>query len=225
MKLSSDLLTDTLWDVFLAVVPVALAFALAAGIRRTPGWRAWLWLPLGLAWFFFLPNTCYLLTEIRHYLALNPFSLIGPYAGHAGIKRFLFWSGFWLVFSGSGVLLFALAIRPVVKVLAERGMPPAAFLPLLFLCCSLGVYMGLRLRFNSWDMVRQPSLVVNAGMEALAGPGVAGSYIVAFALFLWLAYVVVDIWFDGVLLRWERWRLRARYGARVPPASAITTEP
>jgi uncharacterized membrane protein len=206
MQLTRYLLLNTLWDVFLALVPAALGWWLGRGLGRSRNGRAWLWLPVGLMWLAFLPNTCYLLTEVRHYLEQNPYELLGWPVDHRGIRRFLFWTGFYLVFSGSGLLLFALSIRPVAEALRHRGWPLGAVLPVLFIGCALGVYLGLRLRLNSWDLLAQPGAVWEAAIDALLGPGVAGAYILAFALFLAAAYWVVDVWIDGFLLRWQRKR-------------------
>ena len=58
---------NVLWNLFLAVVPVLLAFAIARGVRReraAGGAVRWLlWGPLALLWLLFLPNSCELLTE------------------------------------------------------------------------------------------------------------------------------------------------------------------
>ena len=68
------------------------------------------------------------------------------------------------------------------------------------------LYLGLRLRFNSWDVLTHAPTVVEAAHDALFGPGVAGVYVAAFAAFLWLVYTVADIWFDGLQLRTAQWR-------------------
>jgi uncharacterized membrane protein len=210
MDLSLHLLRDTLWDLFLGVMPVLLGWALAALIRHAGG-RWWLWAPMAVIWLLFLPNACYLLTEIRHYLENNPFEILEDSTGHRRIVRFLFWTGFYLFFSGSGLLLFALAIRPVAQALREKGVPGLLLFPPLFFGSAIGVYLGLRLRFNSWDLLTHPEVVWESAVEALSG--VAAIYVVAFALFLALAYLALDIWFDGLILRWtrvrERWTTRA----------------
>ena len=110
--------------------------------------------------------------------------------------------------------MFALAIRPVVNALRQRGLPMLSLLPPLCLSCALGVYLGLRLRFNSRDALTHAPTVVEAAHDALFGPGVAGVYVAAFAAFLWLVYTVADIWFDGLQLRTAQWRGsgRARTG-------------
>ena len=61
-----------IWNVFLAAIPVVAGYALSLGASRFTIKRRiipWLvWLPLLAVWFAFLPNTCYLLTEWRHFL-------------------------------------------------------------------------------------------------------------------------------------------------------------
>ena len=93
-------------DLALAFVPVALAFGIAHGLRRdilrrdilrrdilrrdilTARRIRWeLWLPLLLVWLLFLPNTCYLLTEWRHYLCdIHDRSVQAAEAGHGGLQ-------------------------------------------------------------------------------------------------------------------------------------------
>ena len=58
------------WNAMLATIPVVTAYAVAlvARFARKTGCRILLMIPLALVWFVFLPNTCYLLTEWRHFL-------------------------------------------------------------------------------------------------------------------------------------------------------------
>src|SRR5712692_8016700 len=64
-------ITWILWNLFLAVTPVALGYAAAElGRRVTQPRRRWLWFLLGpvlALWLIFLPNSCYLFTEPRHF--------------------------------------------------------------------------------------------------------------------------------------------------------------
>ena len=52
------------WNLFLALVPLVLAFWL---FRRTQR-RAWLWWPFLLMWIVFLPNAAYTLTDVIHFI-------------------------------------------------------------------------------------------------------------------------------------------------------------
>jgi uncharacterized membrane protein len=188
-----SIVLNALWDLFRGIVPVLIAWPLARGIRRSRGAAAWFWLPVGIAWLAFLPNAPYLLTEIRHYLDRNP-ALVWD---EEGARRFLLISGFYLLFSGSGLVLFALAIRPVERALKERGVRTVLLAPLLFFACAFGVYLGLRMRFNSWDLWTQLGDVWDGILRALANPRTL-AMIAGFSGFLWLAYLAVDIWLDGL---------------------------
>jgi len=57
----------------LAVIPILIANALRRGVERDLSTRSrprwWVWGPVAFVWLLFFPNTAYLLTEWRHYLA------------------------------------------------------------------------------------------------------------------------------------------------------------
>jgi uncharacterized membrane protein len=76
------------------------------------------------------------------------------------------------------------------------GIP---FFPLV----SLGVYLGLIQRFNSWDLLHRPGIIWTRSLQALARPDLF-IFILAFGAFLWLAYYLLDIWVDGAKMRWSR---------------------
>jgi uncharacterized membrane protein len=67
---------------------------------------------------------------------------------------------------------------------------------------SLGVYLGLILRLNSWDLVSDPDSVF-LPISKIPGNHLLLVVLVVFALFLWGLYEALDIWVDGMLLRWE----------------------
>ncbi len=208
--------TSVLWNLFLALVPVVLAFALARGarrdMRRTGRIRWGLWLPLGLVWLAFLPNSCYLLTEWRHFLETLTQSSLFAQARQSqeGRVDFFIVISFYLLYSGAGLLAFFLAVWPLDRLTRRRlGWAGAALRPLIFPLCALGVYLGLTPagRFNSWDLVHPHRL---AGLLALAGESLQRPFllglILAFGAVLWLFYAAFDIWMDGLA-----WRLAHRY--------------
>jgi uncharacterized membrane protein len=198
---------SAVWNVFLAVIPVFLGLALAAGIRATRSWKwLWIWLPLALAWLVFLPNTSYLLTGWRHFFSFveQQDLVLGARQNRGALLQFLFVAGCYLVYCGLGLLTFNLAVRPLERVAREKGVPVTALAAPFFLLVAHGVYLGLVLRFNSWDLALRPATVIDSSLEALRRPELVG-LTAGFALFLWLAYLVVDIWLDGLVLRWKRW--------------------
>lgn len=198
-----------LWNLFLAVIPVALAYLMEAGIRRWTLGRGrvpWLlWLPLALVWMAFLPNTCYLLSEWRHFLFDAPMpDLIARAATDRRLMLPIAETGlFYLIYSGLGILTFALAIRPVQRVMREARVslliPGIAF----FLLTSLGVYLGLIVRLNSWDLVTRPGYVMGVIRDSLSNVALV-EVVVLFAAVLWVVYEAANLWLDGVALRF-RW--------------------
>ncbi len=207
--------TSVLLNLFLAVIPVFLAFVIAHGARRdmrTMGRvRLGLWLPLGVVWLVFLPNSCYLLTEWRHYLETLTRSPLYAQAHQSrdGQLDFFITTGFYLFYSGAGLLAFFLAIWPLDRLTRRRlGWGGALLRPLIFPLCALGVYLGLtRSRFNSWDLVNAQKLTPMLAMtgQVFHRP-LALSMILLFGAVLWLFYAAFDIWMDGAA-----WRLNRRH--------------
>jgi uncharacterized membrane protein len=197
------------WNIFLAAVPVICAYTLAAGIKAFTlrGKRiTWLvWLPLALVWLAFLPNTCYLLTEWRHFLEYaHSHPIYGPVSSNPSLlledarECLLF-----LAYSVIGILCFTLSIRPVEQVLKQARVQLLLLAVPFFLLISLGVYMGLIVRLNSWEIVNRPLHVWNVAVHAVTTPLLLQT-IVAFAIVLWLIYQAVNIWVDGVALRFHK---------------------
>ena len=196
---------NVLWDLLLAGIPVFLGYGLAWSLggpsrpRRLPLPLCWL---LGLAWLAFLPNSCYLLTEWRHLLFDERWAHL-RYSGNTdrqAMLRTAMWAAFFVMFSGVGVLCFTLAIRPVERWLWSTGRRSVRYAPFLFLLVSLGVYLGLIVRANTWDLLLRPMRVVEAALEAIAHPIILAA-VGVFALFLWALYEAVDLWLDGLLER------------------------
>jgi uncharacterized membrane protein len=216
-----------IWNLFLAVIPVLLAFFIARGMRgqkRAGGPISWVvWIVLLVVWLAFLPNTCYLLTEWRHYLVT--LSSI-PLYFQAEVSReafvdFLLMTGFYILYTGSGLLMFFLAVWPLDR-LARRRLkgwiwPCQAA---IFALCALGVYLGLLPRFNSWDLLHPYKLllILQTSLGVHQRPLLLG-FIVGFAAILWLLYTLFDIWMDGAA-----WRLHARRMRHAPPPALFEEE-
>ncbi len=211
---------SVLWNLFLAVIPVALAFTIARGVRRErqhTGTVQWLlWGPLAAVWLAFLPNSCYLLTEWRHYFETLTQSPLYAQAHQSGDGRidFFFVTGFYLLYSGTGLLAFFLAVWPLDRLTRPRlGRLGAVLRPLIFPLCALGVYLGLmRGRFNSWDLLsasRVTDLLATTA-QVFQRPALI-TLILLFGAVLWLFYAAFDIWMDGLA-----WRLSRRHSRLLP---------
>jgi uncharacterized membrane protein len=212
------------WNLFLAAIPVSLGYAaLALGRQARKRSAPWLWLalaPVLALWLIFLPNSCYLFTELRHTMqAIEAHHLWSQARGNPAVTLHLgLLSAIAAVYITAGALTFALSIRPVKQLARMAGLSTAWWAVPFFVLVSLGVYLGLVVRYNSWDLLTRPAQVLET-VTAVADRPRLIAVILLFALFLWLVYEVNDIWLDGFALRWQRWSRREEKGAPDDPVS------
>jgi uncharacterized membrane protein len=196
----------TIWNLSLAAIPVVAARMMIAAERSPIGGRRTFSLVLiGVVWMAFLPNSCYLMTEWRHFLFHPHFRAVrdATNPNDLSVLRVGKQVAFFLAYSGFGMLCFVLAIRPVNRLVQERGLKPAWLAIPFYLAISLGVYLGLILRLNSWDLLTRPHHVALAAIAATMNQALM-AVVVAFAAVLALAFLIGDIWMDGLALRLSR---------------------
>ncbi|WP_348624907.1 DUF1361 domain-containing protein [Paenibacillus peoriae] len=148
------------WDIFLAWVPVFITLGMMALSRlRSTKVRSILLFFSSIVWLFFLPNALYLVTELLHafrFYDVNPDT------------RFWLNTQFWLIlftsFSAAGLGLFltslcVLVIHHMLRRICSGGLAWAVVFVLLWLA-SIGVYIGRFARWNSWDILLQPLVLL-----------------------------------------------------------------
>jgi uncharacterized membrane protein len=108
-------------------------------------------------------------------------------------------SAFYFFYSGSGLICFFLSIYPL-DVLFK---PPWILRPLFFFLCSLGVYLGLIDRFNSWQVLSHPHEILHAAHVAILRPHLL-LLICGFSIILWLFYGIFGLTMDGAKARFRR---------------------
>ena len=203
----SSLARNVLWNGMLALIPVVIARVFTGAFLSNRKSLKYLAAPLlFIIWLAFLPNTCYLITEWRHfliYLDTNDLFIRSKTDNVLFAELCALWF-FYFLYSGFGMLTFALSIRPIEHIASKRHLAtwPIAFL--FFTLLSLGVYLGLILRFNSWDIVANPQTLWYSLLELGRRPRLI-LFIIAFGIFLWLSYKALDIWVDGIKqkLNWK----------------------
>jgi uncharacterized membrane protein len=137
------------WNTFLALIPLALAFALFRDGMRGGA----LWWSGVVAWVLLLPNAPYVLTDSVHLLDdIRASSNSTVYFGLLPV-----YGAFFLVGFSSYVVSLHLAHRFV----AARGRAASwiAIELTLHALCAIGIYLGRFVRLNSWDVVASPSSV------------------------------------------------------------------
>ena len=165
------------WNLFLAWVPLALAAAAYALLRRgVDGLVA----ALLVAWLLFFPNAPYLLTDFIH-LEEGP----APLWYDALMLSAFAWTG----------LLVGFASLYLVQIILRRALGAAAAWLGVFgalALASIGVYIGRFVRLNSWDVLVHPRDVVDVVRARLvAEPPEMAQALVMLTAFLSVAYLVV----------------------------------
>lgn len=209
------------WNCGLALLPVALGYIGAtlghiAIARRSLA--AWLACAATLSlWLAFVPNTCYLFTEWRHFLAFVDARDLSTRSNSDPSLLFdIAWRAlFYACYGGFGALTLAMSIRPIEGLLKRLGVPFWSVAPGLFGALALGVYLGLVLRFNSWDFWSRPMAIVSAILDVPGSPRLLAA-IGVFTLLLWGVYEALDIWVDGVAARLKRWTHTSQNNAQRP---------
>lgn len=168
------------WNLFLALLPVAFAWG-AHLTLESKGWgRAWL--PAGL-WLLFLPNSVYILTDFIHL----------PYTD----RRYV-WEHLLLLvcFSGAGLFAGLLSLR-IVHSAVDRRHPPAwgwAMVASVSLLSGVGVSLGRFQRWNSWDALHAPlQIVADLARDLTPGeaPRIRLLLPLTLGVFFGLAYLVL----------------------------------
>jgi len=177
-----------LWNLFLAWLPVVFAVVtseLLSSGQRTK-WRSLGAMGSAVAWLLFLPNAPYLVTDLGHW---RP-------RGSAP----LWFDGLLLVhFAWLGLALGFAALRPMHH-LVRRAWGRAAgwtFALAALGLASFGIYLGRFLRWNSWDVLADPTGLfgeISARiMDPTAHPRTWG-FTLMFAQFLIVAYVTTELY-------------------------------
>lgn len=132
-----------IWNLFLAWIPYLCSLCLWALHQRDRS--AWLLIGPGALWLLFLPNAPYMVTEFVHLLRLPVFTL---------------WYDIGMIAAGAwtGSLLAVVSLQLVHEIVAARLGRVSGWLTVVAAAglSGLGVYLGRFLRWNSWDVVRDP---------------------------------------------------------------------
>ena len=145
------------WNLFLAWIPYALALGVAAvHDRGGPGPLVWL---LGAGWLLFLPNAPYILTDFVH-------------LGRAGGAPLWFDAALIGTFAVAGLALGLASLLVVHRVVEARAGRVAGWSVAVgsLLLSAVGVYLGRFPRFNSWDVITDPTSLFSVVLHRLSDP-------------------------------------------------------
>ncbi|MEM9002320.1 MAG: DUF1361 domain-containing protein [Cyanobacteria bacterium P01_F01_bin.86] len=145
------------WNTWLALIPLALAGCLFRGNPR----RTLLWW-LGLAVFVaFLPNAPYVLTDIIH--LVNDIRY-----GYSIWLITLVLVPQYLLFMLIGFEAYVVSVLALSRYLQRQAVRYHGFVEVLIhALTAVGIYLGRFRRFNSWDIVTQPDLLMSTTLHHL----------------------------------------------------------
>ena len=143
------------WNIFLAWVPFTISYYLG---RLVTG-RTWQQALLFIVWLLFFPNALYIITDLIH-LQIE-----------TSVPK---WFDTILLFLSSviGLIMAFISLYRVEIFLAKRlheKRITVIITAILFLG-SFGVYLGRFLRWNSWDIIRDPLGLLSAVIERFIFP-------------------------------------------------------
>jgi uncharacterized membrane protein len=131
------------WNLFLAFIPWALS-SIAIVKPKLQNRKSTILILLA-AWFLFFPNAPYILTDLFHLRIKSSMPI---------------WFDLVLIlsFAWTGLVFGFLSLWNIERILersVRRSFIPVISSGLLFLG-SFGIYVGRYLRWNSWDIIRNP---------------------------------------------------------------------
>jgi uncharacterized membrane protein len=145
------------WNLFLAVIPAAVAplFAAAMTGKSSLAVRAGTF----AVWLVFLPNAPYLVSDFVHLIERPPVPVWYDIA-------------LLLSFAGTGMLLGYCSLGDVQAGVAHRHGPAAgwATVVVVLLLSGFGIYLGRFLRWNSWDVLTHPVELTGHILDRLLHP-------------------------------------------------------
>ncbi len=180
------------WNLFLAWLPLVSALLLWVLHQYAPRLRILQW-PLLLCWLVFFPNAPYLVTDFLHLSERQNVPL---------------WYDLMLIFSfaWNGLIVGFTALWIVQEVLTAQFNRVVSLLVvcLTLLLSGFGIYVGRFLRWNSWDVISNPHLlladILPRLIDPLAYPRTIGVTLL-FSTFLTIAYLTVRLLGQ---VRWQR---------------------
>lgn len=136
-----------IWNLFLAYIPFGISMIIKQNenIKKS---RIKFW-GLFVVWITFLPNAPYIITDFVHLEQ----GIAMPY-----------WYDLLLItsFSVNGMLLFFISINDMHKIIQQKFSNTKAWISIIsiFFLCGFGIYLGRFLRWNSWDIIQKPQLLI-----------------------------------------------------------------
>jgi uncharacterized membrane protein len=178
------------WNLFLAWLPLIFAVRLV-NVLRYKLWSSWEAIATSFLWLIFLPNSFYMISDFIHLQEV----------GRAGI---LYAAVMFTSFVCTGVMLGFSSLYLVHLQLRRRfsGQAAGIWIGITLLICSIAIYMGRDLRWNSWDILVNPGGLLFEISDRVQHPDAYPQMImIIIGFFVLLASMYNLLWHGARLLR------------------------
>ncbi len=176
------------WNIFLAMLPMIFAYLMNTIHHLQKRWGLF---SLGFAalWLLFLPNSCYMITDLIH---LNSDGLIiqtGVYSTNmrGWIEVLYLGAGIFLAII-SGLFSTSMIHEPMKS--RKYKVLDFIWIIAISLLCGYGVYIGRFLRLNSWDILHVRTLI-NILLDNIDRFAILFSFMIA--SFFFVTYLLFDL--------------------------------
>lgn len=152
------------WNLFLAFVPLFLAYGAGKAARDKRKLHLFLWI---VSWLFFFPNAPYVITDVLHLFYYNSFELASTGlsrlydATPEGIPNWIFWYDLFTIgiYSALSWIAGLCSLQSILKshfVLVNKQWKQVVFFLGALTLSGFGIFLGRFLRFNTWDIIARP---------------------------------------------------------------------
>lgn len=150
-------LSFLMWNLFLAWLPYYFSNHLLQYFKL--GKATWKLVLLFSLWLLFFPNSPYIITDLFHLMNHGEMPL---------------WYDLAIIFSiaWSGLILGFLSLMQVHYFLIQKFGEFISWILIsaIQLLCAYGIYLGRYERFNSWDILTQPTSLLNEILDLICNP-------------------------------------------------------
>jgi len=149
-----------LFNIFLLIIPFLLCLLLIKyweGNKFRKYYQKILAIVIGVVWLIFIPNTAYIITDIRHLLNYcDSYYFFNVCVENAWMIMFFF------LYACLGWVSFVILLNQMKKFIIKLGGKKISdiFIILIIPVISLGVLLGLINRWNSWEFFVYPHKIL-----------------------------------------------------------------
>lgn len=149
--------TFLIWNLFLAAVPLLITIGINA--THTIKNSRFLLFIFFIIWLLFLPNSPYIITDFLHFKLQT---------------KMTHWFDVLMLtsFAFNGLILGLISMVQMQKLISNFIPSKKTWIVMLTICllCGFGIYLGRFLRYNSWDIITNPSFIFHDIMNRITYP-------------------------------------------------------